>query len=348
MRANAYQTAMRERVLRSPAGLQTDFGDPIRLPSLSPLVSTSLSHDLLQIECVSGSAGRGVQRHRCRDGRLRSPQAWRWRQGAERIMGTRDSVGNANEAFWESEAAKGDDHCIAWLDLEREDILRYVSGELDRLPDELAKMYPPFVLDGVAGRDVLCLASGGGQQSAVFGLLGAQVTVVDVARGQLVQDAVAAQHYGYEIELVQADMRDLSELSGRAFDLVFQAPSMSYVPDVREVYVQVDRVLKPGGMFRLEATNPATQFIDEEWRGGGYRITKPFSVTTHRRDTGAIDHRHYLKDFFNGLIELGYRIEHVEEAPIHLADPSGEEPGSWAHILAHIPWLFAIVARKPG
>lgn len=45
-------------------------------------------------------------------------------------MSTRDSVGKINEAFWESEAAKGDDHCTAWLDLERDEILRYVSGEL--------------------------------------------------------------------------------------------------------------------------------------------------------------------------------------------------------------------------
>ena len=255
-------------------------------------------------------------------------------------------MGKINEAFWESEAARGDDHCTAWLDLTRDEILRYVSGELDRPLDRLAKMYPAFVLAGVGGKDVLCLASGGGQQSAVFGLLGARVTVVDIARGQLAQDAVAAEHYGYEIELVQADMRDLSELKGHAYDLVFQAPSMSYVPDVREIYAQVDHVLRPGGMFRLEATNPATQFVDEEWRDGGYRITMPFSATTHQRGTGAIDHRHYLKDLFNGLIELGYRIDHVGEAPVHLADASGEEPGSWPHILAHIPWLFAIVARK--
>ena len=101
-------------------------------------------------------------------------------------------------------------------------------------------------------------------------------------------------------------------------------------------------------MYRLEATDPATQFVDDAWHSGGYRITKPFSATTHQRKTGAIDHRHCLKDFFNGLAELGYRIEHVEEAPMHLTDASGEEPGSWPHILAHIPWLFAIVARKPA
>jgi hypothetical protein len=64
------------------------------------------------------------------------------------------------------------------------------------------------------------------------------------------------------------------------------------------------------------------------------------------RETGAIDHRHYLKDIFNGLIELGCRIEHVEKAPMHLAEARDTESGSWPHILAHIPWIFAIVAKK--
>ena len=97
--------------------------------------------------------------------------------GPERIMNAQDAVSRTNEAFWEREAARGDSHCTAWLDLERDAILRYVSGALDPIPDTLAKVYPPSVLDGVAGTDVLCLASGGGQQSAIFGLLGARVTV---------------------------------------------------------------------------------------------------------------------------------------------------------------------------
>lgn len=40
-------------------------------------------------------------------------------------------------------------------------------------------IYPAGLLADIDGKDVLCLASGGGQQSAVFSLLGAKVTVVD-------------------------------------------------------------------------------------------------------------------------------------------------------------------------
>ena len=207
-------------------------------------------------------------------------------------------------------------------------------------------MYPTSVLANVEGKDVLCLASGGGQQSAVFSLLGARVTVVDLVEGQLEGDRKAAEHYGYEVVTVQTDMRDLSCLPDESFDLVYQAPSMGYVPDIRTMYSEVSRVLRMGGVYRVEATNPATQFVNESWDGKGYRITKPYAVREHRRDDGAIEYRHYLSEVFNGLVAVGLSIQHVCEAPCHLQNNPTADPGSWEHIQAHIPWLFAIVARK--
>ena len=66
------------------------------------------------------------------------------------------------------------------------------------------------------------------------------MTSVDIAEGQLAGDRTAAAHYGYEISTIRTDMRDLSTLDADAFDLVYQGPSMSWVPDVR--------VLRPGGL----------------------------------------------------------------------------------------------------
>ena len=65
-------------------------------------------------------------------------------------------------------------------------------------------------LGDVAGKDVLCLACGGGQQSAAFALLGARVTVFDLSEEQLERDREAARHYGFDIKIIQGDMRDLS------------------------------------------------------------------------------------------------------------------------------------------
>lgn len=69
---------------------------------------------------------------------------------------------------------------------------------------------PEGRLGSVAGKDVLCLACGGGRQSAAFALLGARVTVLDLSGGQLRRDQEAAAHYGVDIRTRQGDMRDLS------------------------------------------------------------------------------------------------------------------------------------------
>src|SRR6184192_3220933 len=84
-------------------------------------------------------------------------------------------------------------------------------------------------LDDLAGKRVLCLAGGGGQQSAAFAILGAQVTVVDLSAAQLERDRQVAARYGVPIEIVEADMRDLSTLNDDVFDLVSHAYSLNFV-----------------------------------------------------------------------------------------------------------------------
>ena len=85
-------------------------------------------------------------------------------------------------------------------------------------------------LGDVAGKKVLCLASGGGQQSAAFALLGAIVTVFDLSDEQLEQDKKVAAHYGFEIKTVQGDMRNLSPFEKESFDIVYHAYSLNFVP----------------------------------------------------------------------------------------------------------------------
>ena len=223
----------------------------------------------------------------------------------------------------------------------------YAAGQLEDVPELLLAMYPARLLAEMEGKDVLCLASGGGQQSAVFGLLGAQVTVLDLTQGQLEGDEKAAAHYGYAVTTVQGDMRDLSAFGPESFDLVWQAPSICYVPDVREVYREVARVLKPRGLYRVEFTNPALQCVNEEWDGVGYRIVKPYAEKTQPREGGGLEFRHYLSDIFNGLPAVGLSLQQVEEDPSFLRQDPNARPGSWEHLRTYLVG-FAVVARKEG
>ncbi len=259
-------------------------------------------------------------------------------------MNIRDEVAVANQTLWEAEVQKGCGFTIPWLDLDVALLRQYANGELENLPEPLTGLGPPFVFADVADKDVLCLASGGGQQSAVFSLLGARVTVVDLTEGQLRGDRAAAAHYGYEVTALQADMRDLSCLNEDAFDLVYQADSIAYVPDVREVYGEVARVLRPGGLYRVKHYQPAIHFV--EWDGEDYRITKPYAERVDRREDGGIEFRHYMDDIFNGLLEVGLSLQHVMDWGRHNRPNAEAPPGSWAHQDPYIGGGVIIVARK--
>jgi SAM-dependent methyltransferase len=263
-------------------------------------------------------------------------------------MRTKDRIAEVNERHWNRMVEEGCGFTRPWLNLDRAVLRQYVKGELELPPEPLTEMYPVSVLASVDNKDVLCLASGGGQQSAVFSLLGARVTVVDLTEGQLRGDRKAAAHYGYTVTTIKADMRDLHILDNESFDLVYQAPSISYVPDVRPVYAEVSRVLRDGGVYRVEFSNPATQFVDtDSWDGQGYRITVPYSVRqTQKEGRDAVDFRHFLKDIFNGLLEAEFCIQEVHEAPCHLRQDIQAAPGSWEHWLMYVQGQFAIVATK--
>jgi len=257
-----------------------------------------------------------------------------------------DEIADTNRRYWEEAVQEREGATVPWLDLDREVLKQYASGAPVpvEVEESLRGDYPAHVLADVANRDVLCLANGGGQQSAVFGLLGARVTVVDLAEGQLAGDRTAAAHYGYEVVTLCTDMRDLSCLPDASFDLVFQGPSMAYVPDAREVYRGVARVIRPGGLYRVHFTNPAVEFAHEEWDGVGYRITRPYAERVRHTPGGAIEFRHPLEEIFNGLTELGFAIRCVEEDPYSLPDPA-EVPGSWDHSGAYLVG-FWLVAQK--
>lgn len=223
-----------------------------------------------------------------------------------------DRVASMNRRSWERAVRRGVGSTKPSLQLDIGLVQRYARGEVEPIPDDLFRVFPPAVLEDVAGRDVLCLAGGGGQQTPILGLLGAHVTVLDLAEGQLAGDRAAAEHYGYQVRTVQGDMRDLSCFDADSFDLVYQATSC-WIPDLREVYEQVARILRPGGRYRLDSANPVSEFSDHPEAENGM---VPLSVRemVYPGDDGepaGVNFRHDLSEVFNGLIDSGLTLERV-------------------------------------
>lgn len=91
---------------------------------------------------------------------------------------------------------------------------------------------PRSWLPDLAGRPVLCLAAGGGQQGPILAAAGEQVWVLDASPGQLHQDRLVADRDGLELRTVEGDMADLSAFTDGAFDLIVNPPSTLFVADL--------------------------------------------------------------------------------------------------------------------
>jgi SAM-dependent methyltransferase len=231
------------------------------------------------------------------------------------------------------------------LDLDRESALQIVD--------------PHGMMGDMQGKDVLCLASGGGQQSAAFALLGAQVTVLDFSANQLERDRQALAHYGLQARLVQGDMRDLSVLGVDSFDLVWHAFSINFVPDCTPVFDQVTHVLRAGGLYRMQWHNPFIVGVDEgTWNGEGYLLKNRYASGeirfedscweveqgdgTTRRVEGPREFNHPLSTVLNGLIGRGFVLKGLWE---ELSQDPDAEPGSWEHFKAVAPPYLMLWAQ---
>ena len=240
---------------------------------------------------------------------------------------------NKNHAMWENEVESGGDYTVPDLTLDKETLTKFADGELlfwhgTPTNNPLLKKIRQYEYGGIKGKKVLCLASGGGQQSAMFSLLGADVTVVDISHGQLNGDIQAASFYGYTVKTVLGSMTDLSMFDDEYFDIVAQPISICFVPDVAVVYKEVFRVLKKGGMYQVDHINPATHPTSYEngmdgWDGIGFRIASPYIGGPLRIDengnenmtTGEVDgeFRHLFIDMFCKLTETGFQIKYIWE-----------------------------------
>ncbi len=172
--------------------------------------------------------------------------------------------------------------------------------------------------ESLSGVEVLCLASGGGQQGPILAAAGASVTVFDNAPKQLERDRQLAARKGLALETMLGDMRDLSEFLDKRFDLIVHPVSNLFVSDVHPVWAEAYRVLRPGGYLLSGFLNPVEYIFDPKAAERGEFIVKyslPYSDVEsiseeERRDRygndEAIEFSHTLDDQIGGQLEAGF------------------------------------------
>lgn len=116
----------------------------------------------------------------------------------------------------------------------------------------------------IAGKDVLCMASGGGQQGPILAAAGARVTVLDLSPRQLEQDRMVAEREGLAITTVEGDMAEMDMFSDGSFDLIVNPVSNVFAPHILPIWYECSRILRAGGILMTGFMNPAYYLFDHE------------------------------------------------------------------------------------
>ncbi len=172
----------------------------------------------------------------------------------------------------------------------------------------------------LSGMNVLCLASGGGQQGPILAAAGASVTVVDISEKQLEQDALVAKREGLQLTTIKGDMTDLSFLEDGTFDLIIHPVANVFVENILPVWKEAARVLKEGGTLISGFTNPLLYLFDDEQEEKGVldvQHTIPYSplenlskeeMERYIENDLALEFGHTLEDQMQGQIDAGFLI----------------------------------------
>lgn len=250
-----------------------------------------------------------------------------------------------NEHAWDRLVAMGN----RWtLPVSSEEIARARAGEWAVILTP-TRAVPREWFGDLTGSDVLALASGGGQQAPILAAAGANVTLFDNSPAQLAQDRMVAERDGLAIRLEQGDMRDLSRFADASFDLIFHPCSNSFVPDVRPVWRECARVLRPGGRLLAGIVNPALYLFDDVDVDRGKFVAKyalPYSDLVSRdaahlarmAEAGEpVSFSHTLDDQIGGQLDAGLLLAGFFE------DRWAEHP-----LDKFFAPCFATLAVKPG
>jgi SAM-dependent methyltransferase len=204
---------------------------------------------------------------------------------------------------------------------------------------------PHAWFDGLKGKKLLGLASGGGQQMPVFSKLGASCTVFDNSEKQLAAEKTVSAREGYSIEIVKGDMTKPLPFADETFDLIFHPVSNCYVEDVYHIWNECFRVLKKGGRLLAGFDNGLNYLFedDDPLRVVNPLPFNPLKMPKARFDAMAknyegIQFSHSMEEQLGGQLKTGFILKDLYE--------DRDRPGG-PRISEYAPQYMATLSVKP-
>ena len=227
------------------------------------------------------------------------------------------------------------------IPISHETYLKALNGDWDVFLSP-TKPVPHQWFGKLRGKTVLGLASGGGQQIPIFAALGACCTVLDYSKSQLESERLVSEREGYPVELVRADMTKPLPFADASFDLIFHPVSNCYIEEVRPVFRECFRVLKPGGVLLCGLDIGMNYIVDSTEtqivHSLPYNPLRDPALMEELKDADdGVQFSHTMEEQLGGQLEAGFRLTHLYE----------DTNGSGRLHELHIPSFVATRAVKP-
>ena len=180
----------------------------------------------------------------------------------------------------------------------------------------------PWLPSSLRGLEVLCLAAGGGKHGPIYAAAGASVTVVDLSASMLDLDRQVARERKLHLELIQSSMDELTMLKNDYFDLVIHPVSSCYLPTLKQVFSEIVRVCRPGGLYMSQHKSPRSlqsslqpnlngryELLFPECQSADNSGALPPAPPSRLREAGTDEFVHSLTDILGGICRAGFSIE---------------------------------------
>lgn len=242
-----------------------------------------------------------------------------------------------NSEAWNKQVEGGESPWTKPVD--EETIAKARKGEFGILLTENIHV-PMHWFPPLQNADVLCLASGGGQQGPILSAAGANVTAFDNSPAQLKQDQLVAEREGLTLKTIEGDAADLSIFADESFDLIFNPCSTVFMQDVRKVWKECARVLRKGGILMTGSMNPVHYIFDifkaDEEGVLEVKYSIPYSdlnslsqedLKKYTDEGLPLEFGHSLTDLLGGQLDAGFNItdmyeDYMNDSPLKDYHPS--------------------------
>ena len=189
----------------------------------------------------------------------------------------------------------------------------------------------------VAGRRVLDLGCGAGENAITMAGLGAHVIALDISPAQLALGRRLAEAAEVRVEWHESDAADLAFLRADSIDLALSTGVVHEIEDFDRLLRQVHRVLRPGAAFVFSHDHPMRLAVGRDGTGPGVlplgrlEVRRSYfdlsPIITTRDDEAIQVWPRAIADVFSALHRAGYRVDVLlEPEPVSSSDPGPATP----------------------